>query len=112
MLSDDAILREVGARLAAARLALNLTQAKLADEAGISTRTLVRLEAGEVATQLSGFVRVCRALGLLDRLDAMLPEGRPGPIEQLKLEGRRRRRASSRKTPASKAGKWKWGDAS
>ena len=39
-LSDEAILREVGGRLAAARLARNLTQAALADAAGVSKRTV------------------------------------------------------------------------
>jgi hypothetical protein len=34
-LSDGAILREVGSRLAGARLARNLTQAALAEEAGV-----------------------------------------------------------------------------
>ena len=72
-LSDEAILREIGSRLAAARLARNLTQAALADEAGVSKRTVERLESGEVAARLSGLVRVCRALDMVDRLEALVP---------------------------------------
>jgi transcriptional regulator with XRE-family HTH domain len=112
-LSDQAILRELGHRLSAARLARNLTQATLAEEAGVSKRTVERLESGEVATRLSGLVRVCRALGLIDRLEALIPAAAPSPVEQLKLEGRRRRRASGRRQVVERRPrKWKWGDGS
>lgn len=112
-LSDEAVLRELGSRLAAARLARNLTQAALADEAGVSKRTVERLESGEVATRLSGLVRVCRALDLVDRLDALVPSPTVSPVEQLKLAGRRRKRASGRRAPAKKRTRqWTWGDES
>ena len=106
---DDAVLRELGARLAAARLAANLTQSELAAAAGISKRTLERLETGQVATQLSGLIRVCRALGLLGRLDAWLPAATRGPLAELEQQGRNRQRASARRR--QKAAKpWTWGD--
>ena len=112
-LTDQAILRELGGRLAAARLARNLTQAALAEEAGVSKRTVERLESGEVAARLSGLVRVCRALGLVDRLDALVPPAAPGPVEQLKLAGRQRKRASGCRRPATRGRrKWTWGDGS
>ena len=112
-LSDEAILREVGSRLAAARLARNLTQAALADEAGVSKRTVERLESGEVAARLSGLVRVCRALDMVDRLDSLVPSPTVSPVEQLKLAGHRRKRASGRRGPAtSTKRKWRWGDES
>ena len=112
-LSDEAILHEVGNRLAAARLSRNLTQAALADEAGVSKRTVERLESGEVAARLSGLVRVCRALDLVDRLDALVPSPTVSPVEQLKSAGHRRKRASGRRRPApSRRRKWTWGDES
>ena len=112
-LSDEAILQELGSRLAAARLARNLTQAALAEEAGVSKRTVERLESGEVASRLSGLVRVCRVLGLIDRLDALVPLAAPGPVEQLKLAGRARQRASKPRRPApGRSRKWTWGDGS
>jgi transcriptional regulator with XRE-family HTH domain len=112
-LSDQAILRELGDRFAAARLARNLTQATLAEEAGVSKRTVERLESGEVAARLSGLVRVCRVLDMVDRLDALVPSPAVSPVEQLKLAGRRRKRASGRRRPAASATKkWKWGDES
>jgi transcriptional regulator with XRE-family HTH domain len=81
----SAILGEIGSRLAAARLAQNLTQAALANEAGISKRTIERLESGEVEARLSGLVRVCRALDMVDRLEALVPSPTVSPVEQLKL---------------------------
>ena len=110
-LSDEAILRELGNRLAAARLARNLTQAALAQEAGVSKRTVERLESGEVATRLSGLVRICRALNLADRLDVLVPSPLDSPVEQMKLASRRRTRASGRRVPAAPpTRKWTWGD--
>lgn len=111
--SDEAILGELGRRLAAARLAHNLTQAALAQEAGVSKRTIERLESGEVASRLSALVRVGRVLGLIDRFDALVPAASPGPVEQLKLAGRTRKRASRPRRPAlARTRKWTWGDES
>jgi len=109
-LADGAVLQELGGRLAAVRIEQNLTQAALAERAGVSKRTVERMESGAVATQLSGFLRVCRALGLLDRFVAFLPEPVPGPMAQLKQQGRRRKRAARRKLAPATPGKWAWGE--
>ncbi|MDP9141869.1 MAG: helix-turn-helix domain-containing protein [Pseudomonadota bacterium] len=112
-LTDEAVLRELGARIAALRLARNLTQAALAEQAGVSKRTLERLESGVVAAQLSAFLRVCRVLGLLEQFDAFVPEPAPSPLAQLKLQGQRRQRASRKKAPLGiSEKKWRWGDES
>jgi len=105
---DDRILAEFGARLERARLDSNLTQAALAAEAGISKRTVERIEAGR-STQLTNLLRVLRALGLLDRLDTLVPEPLPSPVQQLRLQGKTRERASPasrEETPQT----WTWGD--
>lgn len=106
----EALLSELGGRLARVRLDRNLTQAGLAEQAGVSKRTVERLESGAAATQLSGFIRVCRALGLLERFDLLIPESLPSPIVQLKLRGKQRRRASSAQAPDRPSKKWVWGD--
>jgi len=111
-LTDDAALQELGGRLADARIGRNLTQAALAEQAGVSKRTIERLESGKVATQLSTFLRVCRTLDLLGRLDALLPASAPSPMAQLNLRGRKRQRASGTKAPPPKRRKWKWGESS
>jgi transcriptional regulator with XRE-family HTH domain len=108
--SDGAVLEQLGRRLEAIRLNRNQTQAQLARQAGVSKRTIERLESGAVAVQLSGFVRVCRALDLLDRFDAFVPEPLVSPIALLKLRGRNRRRASGRPAPGLAPKVWTWGD--
>ncbi len=111
-MADAVVLRELGERLAASRLDRNLTQAALAEQSGVSKRTIERLESGEVATQLSSFVRVCRVLGLLERFDTLIPERIPSPIAQLKLQGRQRRRASTHRAGRADPKKWTWGESS
>ena len=108
--TDDAVLAELGGRLARIRLERNLTQGQLAEQSGVSKRTVERLESGAVATQLSGFIRVCRVLDVLERLDTLVPEPVPSPVAQLKLRGRQRQRASTTKAVPSSAEKWQWGD--
>lgn len=109
-ITDDALLTLIGARLARLRLAKNLTQLQLAEQAGLGLRTVQRLELGEAATQLSGFVRVCRVLGLVERFDTLLPEPPASPIAQLKLYGRQRQRATGRKVTTREPKKWTWGE--
>ena len=111
-LTDEGILRELGERLTGARLEHNLTQAALAEQAGVAKRTVERLESGEVATQLSGFLRVCRVLGLVERFDALVPESVASPMTILKLQGRNRQRASTRKAATGEPKKWTWGEPS
>lgn len=109
--TDDAVLAEIGRRLARTRLERNLTQAQLAHEAGLAPLTVLRLERGE-AVRLPSLIRVLRALDLLDVLDRLIPEPAPSPIELVKLEGRRRQRASGARAhprPTAKAA-WHWGD--
>jgi len=109
-MNDASLLSELGERLAHARLERNLTQAELAEQAGVAKRTVERLESGEVAAQLSGFLRVCRVLGLLDRFDALIPEAKPSPMMMLQMKGKMRRRASSRKSQEAKHNRpWTWG---
>jgi transcriptional regulator with XRE-family HTH domain len=111
-LTDKSVLEELGGRLANARLGGNLTQAALADQAGVSKRTVERLESGAVAAQLSGFLRVCRALGLLERFESLVPEVSTSPMEQLKRKGRKRQRASGRKAVPAAPKTWTWGEVS
>ena len=108
--TDEAVLRELGGRLAQVRLERNLTQAQLAAQAGVSKRTVERLESGGVATRLSGFICVCRVLEVIERFDVLVPEPVPSPIEQLKLRGRKRQRASAKGKSKAPSRRWQWGD--
>ncbi len=111
-IGDEALLKLTGKRLAQRRLAMNLTQAQLAGQAGIGLRTVQRLEWGAAATQLSVFLRVCRVLGLIERFGAFIPQEAASPIAQLHLQGRNRKRATGRKTPGGPAKTWIWGKSS
>lgn len=111
-LTDEVVLKELGTRLARARLDRNLTQAQLAEQAGISKRTIERLEQGSAAAQLSSVIRVCRVLDILERFELLVPEPTPSPMAQLQLHGKQRQRASRPRTDAvnEPAGEWTWGD--
>jgi len=111
LMSDEEVLREIGRRLARRRVALEFTQAELAEEAGVSKRTLERVEAGE-STQTATLIRLLRALELLDALAAALPAPGPRPMEllQRKGKGKERRRASAKKRREAAGEGWSWGD--
>ena len=107
-LTDDAILGEIGQRLARQRLQLRLTQAALAEQAGVSKRTVERIEAGGSA-QMSSLIRLLRTLKLAPNLNALIPEAGPGPLDLLRLKGTPRRRVRSR-PPVVHERAWTWGD--
>jgi transcriptional regulator with XRE-family HTH domain len=108
-LHETGALNLIGERISRQRLDRNLTQAELATSAGVSKRTIERLEAGE-STQLSNFLRILRALDLLDGINQLISEPPPSPLEQLRLKGRHRQRASSIREPESPSASWKWSD--
>lgn len=109
--SDEAVLAELGRRLARGRLERNLTQEQLAREAGISKATVERLEAGQPVNSTS-LIRVLRSLDRLEGLDVLVPEPLPSPIERIRLKGRERRRAAGSRGAgrSQKTQPWTWAD--
>ncbi|GMQ89303.1 MAG: helix-turn-helix domain-containing protein [Gammaproteobacteria bacterium] len=110
-LADEAVLAEIGERITRRRLDLELTQAAVAEQAGIAKRTLERVEAGHSA-QLSSLIRILRVLDGLPGLDRMLPEAGPGPMDLLKRKGKVRQRASGRRVSNQPEKPWSWDDES
>lgn len=96
-MSDQAILSEIGQRLAQERLNRNMEQAVLAKQAGIARKTLQRMESGEVFT-LASLIRVLRILGKLDALESFLPQPGVSPLQLAKLKGQERKRATGKRT--------------
>ena len=72
-LTDVAVLTELGARIAGRRIEFQLTQAAVAEQAGIAKRTLERMEAGQTS-QLATLIRVLRVLEAASGLDSLIPE--------------------------------------
>ncbi len=108
LLTDDAVLAELGARLSQRRVELGLSQAALSEQAGVAKRTVERIEAG-ATSQTVTLVRILRVLKLLERFDVWLPEPGPSPMDMLKLKDKPRKRVSRKKQkPASPP--WQWGD--
>ena len=114
-LTDKVLLSELGQRLAQLRLARNWQQHELATEAGLSLRTVSRIEAGE-PSQTVNLLRVLRVLGLVGNLEALVPPPPVSPLLQLQLQGRQRKRASRRSRQPTARGtggpgqRWQWGD--
>ncbi len=107
-MSDEAVLIEVGQRIARRRIDLGLTQAEAAEEAGLGKRTVERVEAGS-DTQVGTLIRLLRVLDLVDELNRLVPEPGPRPMDLLKLKGKERKRASSGRSGRIEGG-WQWGD--
>jgi transcriptional regulator with XRE-family HTH domain len=112
--TDTAILQELGARLAHRRIGANYTQAELAQEAGVSKRTLERIEAGH-SVDFTMLIRALRVLKLMEALDGLVPVRPQSPIALLKVSGRERKRAghprrrnADHPTVAEPPGPWKW----
>ena len=106
LLSPADIQAELGRRAERLRLAQNVNQSALAREAGVSRRTITRLENGE-SVSLDTFIRILAALGMLERLEALLPEPAVSPIERVRQRGRERQRASK---GSSRSAAWRWDD--
>lgn len=109
LLTDEAILREIGGRVQRRRIQMQLSQAELAVQAGVSKRTIERIEDGASA-QLSTLIRILRVLELLAGLEQMLPAGEPGPIELLHNQGKVRQRVGRRRKTGVRESAWTWND--
>jgi len=69
--TSDQIEAALCKRLESIRLSRNTTQTQLAEEAGVSPRTIGRLEKGE-GVSMDTFIRVMTALGIQNSLEAIL----------------------------------------
>jgi len=96
--STHQIHQDIAERLNQYRIHLELTQQKLADEAGISVPTLSRLLNGKGAT-LDTFLRVLRAMRLTEAMAAYIPEPLNSPLAPRRakpIADRQRVRAKSK----------------
>jgi transcriptional regulator with XRE-family HTH domain len=106
--TSDQIEAALCKRLESIRLSRNTTQAQLAEEAGVSLRTIGRLEKGE-GVSLDTFIRVMRALGIQNNLEALLPDPTVRPIERVGMGAGQRKRARPAPSAQEQPG-WSWAD--
>ena len=113
--SPQQSIQTLGHQLEQLRLSKNLSQSAVAAEAGVSRRTITRMEAGETVS-LDTFVRVLKVYEVADRLATLFPEHNVRPIERVKLGGKQRKRASSVNNAANSSvaepsqQPWSWAD--
>jgi transcriptional regulator with XRE-family HTH domain len=106
--TSDQIEAALCKRLESIRLSRNITQAQLAEEAGVSPRTIGRLEKGQ-GVSLDTFIRIIAALGIQQSLEGLLPDPTVRPIERVGLSAVERRRARPVKSSDQRPS-WSWGD--
>lgn len=102
--TSQQLVAELGRRLDAIRLARNISQADLAEAAGVVRSTLVRMANGK-GVSLDSFVRVMQALQLSGHLEKLLPDPAIRPVERLRFQGRERQRARGKARPSRE---WQW----
>ncbi len=83
----------IGAAVRQWRIDAGLSQDELAERASLSRSAIQKLEAGR-GSRLDTLIRVLRALGRADALDALTPRTGPSPIEQLAAQRRADRTAT------------------
>ncbi|MNC24342.1 hypothetical protein D3C75_723950 [compost metagenome] len=94
--SDQAIAAAIGTRIQTLRLKKNISLEAVADNAGISRQTL-HLLLNQGKGTLVNVIAVLRAVGELERLSSLLEEVRPSPLQIIRMEGKKRQRASGRR---------------
>ncbi|MEX1057219.1 MAG: helix-turn-helix transcriptional regulator [Natronospirillum sp.] len=95
--SSAAIAAELGERLKQARLNSDRTQAEVAEQVGVTRKTVLNAEKGKA--QLEVFVSIMSALNLTEQLDLFLPKQEVSPIQLAKLQAKKRQRASGQRAP-------------
>ena len=106
-MSDTSIRKELGRRVQANRLLRNLDQERCALEAGVSVSTLYRLEKGG-SVSFEALIKVLRILGLLDRLDSLVPQPEIHPVQRAKEKKPlvRQRASSAKKASKTEGSSW------
>jgi putative transcriptional regulator len=91
-MTDKEIAEEIGRRLRAYRLRQNIGTVELAARAGLNRNTVANAEAGD-NPRIETVVKILRALGSLNSVDAFLPPPGLSPLQLIKTAGKPRQRA-------------------
>ena len=106
--SNEEVLQVLGKRIRETRIAMDMTQGEAAKKAGVTAKTISRIENGEDLA-VSTMLNVLRALGLVQNIDALIPEptARPSILMENDKEKQRVRKKTSQNDSSRQ---WKWGD--
>ncbi|MFT3760429.1 helix-turn-helix domain-containing protein [Thauera sp.] len=97
---EQRLLSELGERLRLARKRRKLSNAVVAQRAGVSRTTVYKVEAGDPGATLGAYIRVLAVLGLEGDLNLLAADDRIGrKLQDLALESPSD--ASRRKVPSS-----------
>lgn len=105
MLTDGAIMRQIGSKLKELRIERDLKQSDLTDASGVSVSTISAIENGKAASLIT-IVQLLRALGHLDYLDSFFQEETISPIayEKLMKNNKKKERVRSANEKITKEG--------
>ncbi len=104
--NNRTIMEEMGRRIKDVRISMNLTQTEMADRAGLSLATVVRMEKGE-SVKVENVLNVFRTIGVLQNVNLLVQEQTLRPTDIVDVAHKRQR--------ALKAGRkdkqgWVWGE--
>lgn len=100
-------LKTIGERVKRYRVSAGMTQQDLADNSGVSIRSISRLEQG-ASVQMESLIRILCALNLDDNLNLLVPDQSKRPSYYLLRDSGKGMQRVRKKSDHS--GKFKWGD--
>ena len=108
--TNEHLERIIGQRIKQYRLDRNITQADLAEQAGLARRTITSIEKGEGGT-VNTLLRVLRALGRLNLIGELFeePPVSPNRLREMELK-KHTRKYASKPRKQSEAKPWVWED--
>lgn len=104
--NENTIMKELGERIRQYRIALNFTQAELANRCGISESTEKRIENGE-DSKISNIIKIMMQLGIAENFNMLIPEQQPS-YKALFEKKPNRKRATSKNNKLKSS--WIWGE--
>ena len=104
-MSDKALAKQIGAFIKYHRIEQDKTQDALAADARISRSTLSLLERGETVN-LSTLIQVLRVLDQLKVMNAFVVQETISPLELARLEKKKRKRATGKRSVTSTETDW------
>lgn len=104
-MTDGTIISHIGGFVKNKRVEKNITQAILAEKAGINRYTISKFENGYSVT-LQVFIQILRALDLLYILNDFNSSQQVSPLEAVKLAKKKRQRARKTKEDTQPKSDW------